>query len=104
MASIVRPIKEQGVVLSKEVKEATNEFKAKDGSVVPAQPKRFVVMVASSYDCNNETGLGKPTILDYKVDEELFNKIKYLSEVEVIYEMSTSGTNKPISLNLIVNK
>ena len=104
MANIVRPIKERGVVLSKEFKAATSEFKTKDGSVIPAQPDRYVVKAASSYDCDKEKGLDNPTILDYKVEKEVFDKITYLAEVEVMYEMSSSGTNKPISLKLIVNK
>ena len=103
MANIIRPIKERGVVLSKEFKKATSEFSV-NGSIVPPQPDRYVVKVASSYDCNKETGLDKPNILDYKVEKEIFDKITYLAEVEVMYEMSSSGINKPVSLKLIVNK
>lgn len=104
MANIIRPIKERGVVLSKEFKEATSEFKTKEGNVIPAQPDRYVVKVASSYDCTKETGLDKPNILDYKVEKEVFDKLTYLTEVEVMYEMSSSGINKPVSLKQIVNK
>ena len=101
MANVIRPISENGVVLSTEFKKAIESFKDKDGNVIPAQPNRWVAKVASSYTCDKKTGLEKPTILDYKIDEETFNKLKFLDEVKVIYEMSTSGTNKPVSLTII---
>ena len=104
MANIVRPISERGIVLSKEFKKAMDSFKASDGSIIPAQPDRYVVKVASGYACTKDMGLANPTILDYKVEKELFDKLVYLQEVEVIYEMSTGGTNKAVSLKIMANK
>lgn len=98
MANIKRPVTERGVVLSKTFKKAISEFKTSDGNVVPAQPDRFVVTVASSYACTKDEGLCEPTILDYKVTQDVFAKLKYLSEVEVTFELSTSGSNKAIEL------
>ena len=41
--NIKRMIRENGVVLEKIFKEATDEFKASDGRVVPAQPDRYIL-------------------------------------------------------------
>lgn len=104
MANIVRPIMERGIVLSKEFKKATESFKATDGSIIPAQPDRFVVKVASAYACTKDMGLANPTIIDYKVEKEVFDRLTYLQEVEVVFELSSSGTNKPVSLKIVATK
>lgn len=104
MANIVRPVMERGIVLSKEFKKATESFKTSDGSLIPAQPDRYVVKVASAYACTKDMGLNNPTIIDYKVEKEVFDKLVYLQEVEVIFELSTSGASKPVSLKILANK
>lgn len=100
MANIKRPIVEDGIVISKVFKEAMESFTGKDGSVVPAQPDRFVILVASSYSCSDKDGLESPTILEYKVSKEIFDKVKFLSKVQVKYEISNSGTSKAIELTI----
>ncbi len=101
MANVKRPIVEKGIVLCKEFKKATEAFKAQDGSFVPEQPDRYIVKVASSYSITKDNGLEQANILDYKVDKDIFEKLQYLSKVEVMYEMSNGGTNKPLSLTPI---
>lgn len=95
-----RTIVEQGVVLSKIIKDATNQFTSKDGSIVPAQPIRYVVTVASSSKVDKEFGLKDPVILEFKVDEVFFAKLKYLSPVQTEYEYSANGP-KAISLGIL---
>ncbi len=101
MANVVRPISEKGIVLNKQFKKAMDAFTGSDGRKVDALPDRYVVTVASSFSVSKETGLEKPVILDYKVDKDMFDKLSYLSKVEVVYEMSNTGTNKPISVTPI---
>ena len=101
MANVIRPIMENGKVLNKEFKAAMDSFKGSDGSVVPAQPDRYVVKVISSYKFTKEEGYERPTILDYKVDKETFDRLTYGTDVQVVYEMSTAGSNKPVSLSII---
>ena len=101
MANIKRPVMEKGIVLSKEFREKMESFKGSDGQLVPEQPDRYIVTVASSYDCSKENGMTQPQILQYKVDKDIYEKLNYLSKVEVVYELSTSGTNKPVSLTPI---
>lgn len=87
--NVKRIIVENGIILSKILKKATNEFKGQDGNIVPAQPERYVLKVASSFKIDQETGFEDVTILDYKVDESLFNTMKFMDKVEVTYEFST---------------
>lgn len=100
MALKSRPIQEEGVVLSKEFKKASEGFTASDGHVVPAQPDRYIVTVASSYQFTADMGFVNPAVLEYKVEKELFDKLKYGTKVLVLYEMSNGNTPKPLSLQL----
>lgn len=97
--NVKRVICEDGIVLSKVLKKATEEFKGQDGRVVPAQPERYVAKIASSYKIEDGTGLEEVTILDYKVSEELFKKLKFLQRVEVSYEFSTYAC-KPMEVKI----
>lgn len=80
-------IKEEGFVLSREIKEATEEFKGQDGRVVPAQPKRFMVTVVTSSFVDKNDGMAymtfhKPAV----VEEKIYEKLTYRTPVVVIYE------------------
>lgn len=100
MANFRRTIMEEGLVISKTIKEATMEFTSKDGRVVPAQPRRFIVQVASSATWDKDMGLVDPVILEFKVDDILFNKLKFLNRVKTEYEYTNNGA-KAVSIGLI---
>ena len=95
-----RPVQESGIVIAKEFKKAMESFTGSDGRVVPAQPDRYVVTAVSSYEFSQEEGYKNPAILDYKVEKEVFEKIKFGTKVVVVYEMSNSNSPKPISLTI----
>lgn len=89
--NIKRIIKEDGIVLEKIFKEATNEFKAKDGSIVAAQPDRYILRCVSGEDFSKENGFTQSNILDFKVDKQVYDKAVAYSPVTVRYEMSNFG-------------
>lgn len=89
--NIKRIIKEEGQVLEKIKKEATPEFKSSDGRVVPAQPDRFILKVVSGEKFTQEDGFVQSTVLDYKVDQSVFNKVKAFTPVVASYEISNYG-------------
>lgn len=97
--NIKRVICEEGVVLEKIHKDATEEFKGQDGRVVPAQPDRYSLKVISGESFKKETGFSNSTVLEYKVDKALFDKVLAYTPVVVKYELSTYGT-KPVSLTI----
>lgn len=95
-----RKIVEEGIVLSKEFKAATQEFTNSEGKVIPAAPDRYIVKVASSGNITKENGLEDTTILEYKVDKAIFETLGYLSKVRVSYNFS-SYRMEPLSLEVI---
>ena len=101
--NVKRIIREEGIVLEKIFKKATNEFKGQDGRVVDAKPDRYVVKVASSQLCDQELGLTECSVLDYEIELSLYNKIKYMNAVNVAYELTPYRTI-PMSLTIKENK
>ena len=103
MANIVeRPITEDGVVLEKKYSEAKDAFKMTIGGVeksFDAKPEKYSVLVASSYEFDEKTGFKNTTILEYVVDKQIYDKLKYLSSVSVTYVM-TSYKTTPLSLKI----
>jgi len=97
--NIKRIIKEDGIVLEKIKKDATQEFKSSDGRVVPAQPDRFILKVISGEKFTNEDGFAQSTVLDYKVEQNVFNKVKAYSPVVASYEISNYGA-KAVGIEL----
>lgn len=97
--NIKRMIKENGVVLEKIFKEATDEFKASDGRVIAAQPDRYILKVVSGEDFSKEKGFIQSTILEYKTDKATFDKVVAYTPVIVGYEVSNYGA-KPMSVEL----
>lgn len=89
--NIKRMIRENGVVLEKIFKEATDEFKASDGRVVPAQPDRYILKCVSGESFSKEKGFLQSTVLEYKVDKQTFDKVVAYSPVIVKYEVSNYG-------------
>ena len=97
--NIKRIIKEDGIVLEKIKKDATQEFKSSDGRVVPAQPDRFILKVVSGEDFSQDKGFLQSTVLEYKAEKNVFDKVKAYSPVIVRYEVSNYGA-KPMSVEL----
>lgn len=97
--NIKRMIKEEGIVLEKVFKEATDEFKSSDGRVVPAQPDRYILKVVSGEDFSKNEGYLQSTVLEYKTDKAVFDKVVAFTPVIVRYEVSNYGA-KPMSVEL----
>ncbi|MEG1751812.1 MAG: hypothetical protein RR140_02490 [Clostridia bacterium] len=101
MAKAKKLINEDGIVLSKEIKEATNEFPGKDGKIVKALPIRYCVTVASSSSVDNVFGMSYMSICEFIVEKALFDKLKYLLKVNATFVFG-GGANgdkaEPISL------
>lgn len=97
--NIKRMIKEDGIVLEKIFKEATDEFKASDGRIVNAQPDRYILKCVSGENFSKETGFENSTVLEYKVDKQVYDKVVAYSPVLVRYEVSNFGA-KPVSAEL----
>ena len=101
--NVKRMIKEEGIVLEKIFKEATEEFTASDGRVIGAQPDRYILKCVSGEDFSNEKGFLQSTVLEYKAEKVVFDKVKAYSPVIVRYEVSNYGA-KAVSVELKENK
>lgn len=101
--NVKRMIKEDGVVLEKIFKEATEEFRSSDGRVVPAQPDRYILKVVSGEEFSKEKGFAQSTVLEYKAEKEVYDKVVAYSPVIVKYEVSNFGA-KAVSVSLKENK
>jgi len=101
--NVKRMIKEEGIVLEKILKRATDEFKASDGRIVSAQPERYILKCVSGEDFSKDAGFLNSTVLDYKVDKQVFDKVIAYSPVVVRYEVSNFGA-KAVSAELKENK
>lgn len=97
--NIKRMIKEDGVVLEKIFKEKTDEFKSSDGRIVPAQPDRYILKVVSGEDFSKDKGFAQSTVLEYKAEKEVYDKVVAYTPVIVKYEVSNYGA-KPMSVEL----
>ena len=101
--NIKRMIKEEGIVLEKIFKEATDEFKISDGRVVSAQPDRYILKVVSGEDFSKDKGFLQSTVLEYKISKAIYDKVVAYSPVIVRYEVSNYGA-KPMSVELKESK
>lgn len=96
-------VKEEGFVLGREIKEATDEFVTRDGQVIPAQPTRYVVHVVTSSLVDDKDGMSYISSIDFKVTPEEYKQFTYLKKVDAIFEcVGTSAglTQKPVKLVL----
>lgn len=96
-------IKEEGFVLGREIKDATSEFVARTGEVIPAQPTRYIVHVVTSSLVDEKDGMAYISTLDYKVTEEEYKKFTYLQKVEAFFECVATDSglvSKPVKLVL----
>lgn len=99
MANIVRKIKEQGIVIFKEHREAKEERTDYNGKVWPATDEKFIVDVVScdEDDFNSISGMPNATRAQYQVNKDVFDSIKYLDKVNVKYQISQYGENIKIT-------
>ena len=85
----VKPIRENGIILGKFIREPREAGSSADGTIKwRARKKEFVLDVIScdEDDFNKDTGFGEnPTRTEYKVDEKTYNTAKYLDSVRVKY-------------------
>lgn len=98
-------IREEGFVLGREIKEATDEFVSRDGVVVPAQPTRYVVHVLTSSIVDKVDGMSYISQLDYKVTKEEYEKFTYFIKVVATFECVATDNGfvpKPVKLELLV--
>lgn len=119
MAIIKKTFKESGIVVGKEIKEASEEIKFMENGkekVIPAQPMRYIVKIVSSEDVDEKNGMATPSYVEFTLnsgspfvnnvnakiasneDVELFNKLKYLDKILVKLEMTTSGSFKMVGV------
>lgn len=91
MANNVKPIRENGIILGKFIRESREAGESADGKIKwPAREKEFVLDVIScdEDDFSKENGFGEnPTRTEYKVDEKTYNTAKYLDAVRVKYTL-----------------
>lgn len=101
--NVKRMINENGIVLEKILKKASEAFTSSDGKSVSAQPERYILKCVSGEKFSKVDGYCNSTILDYKVDKATFDKANFGSNISVKYELSNYGP-KADSAELIDNK
>lgn len=97
--NVKRLIKEDGVVLEKIFKAATEEFRSQDGRLIAAQPDRYILKVVSGENFTKDIGFENSTVLEYKADKAVYDKVVAYSPVVVSYDLSSNGI-KPVSVIL----
>lgn len=101
--NVKRLIKEDGIVLEKIYKMAYDTKKLSDGRVIEAQPDRYFLKCVSGEDFTKELGFSNSTVLEYKVDKQIYDKVAAYSPVNVRYNLSNFGPT-PVSVELKENK
>ena len=107
MSAFKKLIKEDGFVLGREIKEETQQFVSRDGTVIPAQPTRYIVHVVTSSLVDEKDGMSYISQIDFKVTAQDYEKFTYLKKVEAFFEcLATDAglTQKPVKLVLKDNK
>lgn len=89
--NVKRMIKEDGIVLEKIFKPATDAFKSSSGEFVSAQPDKYILKCVSGEEFNEQDGFIQSTVLEYKTNEMVFDKARVYSPVLVKYEVSNYG-------------
>lgn len=109
--AFIKPIKEQGIIISKihiDAKPVRTDFNGKEW---PATEEKFLVEVIScdEDDFNKENGILNGTRIQYPVDKATFTKVKFGMWAKVKFEASQYGKDKelnikPLSFTLIEDK
>ncbi len=109
--AFIKPIKEQGIIISKSYMEAKPARVDFNGKEWPATEEKFLVEVIScdEDDFNKENGILNGTRIQYPVDKATFAKVKFGMWAKVKFEASQYGKDKelsfkPLSFALIENK
>ena len=102
----VKPIREEGIVISKTYKEAKQARTDFNGKEWPATDEQFLVQVLScdEDDFDKVVGFSNSTIIEYPVDKETFEKVKFGMCAKVKYEAVKYGSDikfKPIAFTLL---
>lgn len=97
--NVKRLIKENGIVLEKIFKAAFETKKMSDGRVLEGQPDRYILKCVSGEEFTKELGFANSTVLEYKVDQNVYDSVVAYSPVEVKYNLSNFGTI-PVSVEL----
>lgn len=119
MAIVKKSFKEDGILVGKEIKQATEAISIMENGkekIIAPQPIRYVVKVVSSGEIEDKDGMITPSYAEFTLnsgtvlvnnpnaknatqeDIALFNSLKYLDDVIVKLEMSTSGTFKMVGV------
>ena len=106
--AFVKPIREKGIVISKKYVEAKEERTDLNGKVWPASEEKYVVEVIScdEDDFNEISGISNGTRAEYKVEKDVYDKVKFGMWANVKYTASQFGeklTIRPESFALIPN-
>ena len=94
--AIKRMVVEEGIVLSKVFKPASDEWVNSRGEKVAAQPDRYLAVIASSSECTDENGLADVSVLEYPCEKALYDFVSYLTPVKRKFEFTPYG-NKAVS-------
>ena len=94
---MAKKIRENGIVLSKFIKPATQQFII-DGRVIEAQPDRPTVVVACG-EVNGDDGISEVQVARFVVEQSEYEKFKYLDTVQVAYEYNGDGKIKPLGIS-----
>ena len=92
MANFVKPIKEQGIVLSKIYREAKEE-REYNGKKYDAAPEKYLVQVIScdEDDFDRVEGIPNGTIAEYEVTKEVYDKVKFGMWAKVKFTVTQFG-------------
>jgi len=88
MANFNKPIREQGIVLSKKISAAREAGKSFDGSRTwEAKEEEYILTVysADEEDFNKVDGFQNGTLADYKVPKDVYDKVSFGSWGKVKY-------------------
>lgn len=104
--SIVKPIREKGVVISKRYQEARESRIDMNGKEWPATEEKYLVEVIScdEDDFNEETGILKGTRVEYPVDKATYDKVKFGMWANVKFQLSVyqdKNSYQPLMFALI---
>ena len=93
-----KKIREQGIVLSKVIKPATERFIINE-KVIEAKPERPTILVACG-EFDGDNGIQDLVLVPYVVTREEYDRYKFMDEVTAAYEYSGDNKAKPVELTL----
>ena len=102
--AFVKPIKEQGIIISKthiDAKPARTDFNGKEW---PASEEKFLVEVIScdEDDFTKENGILNGTRVNYPVDKATFDKVRFGMWAKVKFEASQYGKERDLNIMPLV--